>query len=56
MLETTLVALQDITLDKMFDDDGRKALFPEFAKIMQQVCFVSCLVHSLDCVKYHFRI
>ena len=40
MLETTLVALQDITLDKMFDDDGRKALFPEFAKIMQQVCFV----------------
>nr|XP_043632329.1 homeobox-leucine zipper protein REVOLUTA [Erigeron canadensis]XP_043632330.1 homeobox-leucine zipper protein REVOLUTA [Erigeron canadensis] len=36
MLETTLVALQDITLDKMFDDAGRKALFPEFAKIMQQ--------------------
>ncbi|PWA99127.1 homeobox leucine-zipper protein [Artemisia annua] len=36
MLETTLVALQDITLDKMFDDDGRKALVPEFAKIMQQ--------------------
>lgn len=38
MLETSLVALQDITLDKMFDDAGRKALFPEFAKIMQQVC------------------
>lgn len=36
MLETTLVALQDVTLDKMFDDSGRKALFPEFAKIMQQ--------------------
>ncbi|KAJ9540546.1 hypothetical protein OSB04_027052 [Centaurea solstitialis] len=36
MLETTLVALQDITLDKMFDEAGRKALFPEFAKIMQQ--------------------
>ncbi|PWA99811.1 homeobox-leucine zipper family protein / lipid-binding START domain-containing protein [Artemisia annua] len=36
MLETTLVSLQDITLDKMFDDDGRKALVPEFAKIMQQ--------------------
>ncbi|XP_024985647.1 homeobox-leucine zipper protein REVOLUTA-like [Cynara cardunculus var. scolymus] len=36
MLETTLVALQDITLDKMFDDSGRKALVPEFAKIMQQ--------------------
>ncbi|KAI7747100.1 hypothetical protein M8C21_006788, partial [Ambrosia artemisiifolia] len=36
MLETTLVSLQDITLDKMFDDSGRKALVPEFAKIMQQ--------------------
>ncbi|KAL4567919.1 hypothetical protein LXL04_023515 [Taraxacum kok-saghyz] len=47
MLETNLVALQDITLDKMFDDAcrkalfpefdaGRKALFPEFGKIMQQ--------------------
>lgn len=40
MLETTLVSLQDITLDKMFDDDGRKALVPEFAKIMQQVLYV----------------
>ncbi|KAD5508698.1 hypothetical protein E3N88_16401 [Mikania micrantha] len=36
MLETTLISLQDITLDKMFDDSGRKALVPEFAKIMQQ--------------------
>ncbi|XP_073155662.1 homeobox-leucine zipper protein REVOLUTA-like isoform X2 [Henckelia pumila] len=36
MLETTLVALQDITLDKIFDDSGRKALFSEFSKIMQQ--------------------
>ncbi|CDP07109.1 unnamed protein product [Coffea canephora] len=36
MLETTLVALQDVTLDKIFDDTGRKALFAEFAKIMQQ--------------------
>lgn len=36
MLETTLVALQDVTLDKIFDDSGRKALFAEFAKIMQQ--------------------
>nr|GMD17577.1 homeobox-leucine zipper protein REVOLUTA [Ipomoea batatas] len=26
MLETTLVALQDITLDKIFDESGRKAL------------------------------
>ncbi|KAK6138085.1 hypothetical protein DH2020_028175 [Rehmannia glutinosa] len=36
MLETTLVALQDITLDKIFDDNACKALFSEFAKIMQQ--------------------
>ncbi|CAA2987512.1 homeobox-leucine zipper REVOLUTA [Olea europaea subsp. europaea] len=36
MLETTLVALQDITLDKIFDDAGRKALFSEFAKIMER--------------------
>lgn len=36
MLETTLVALQDITLDKIFDDTGRKAFNSEFAKIMQQ--------------------
>lgn len=43
MLETTLVALQDITLDKMFDDSGRKALVPEFAKIMQQVLFTTTL-------------
>lgn len=37
MLETTLVALQDITLDKIFDESGRKALFVDFAKLMQQV-------------------
>ncbi|KAI8573658.1 hypothetical protein RHMOL_Rhmol01G0294300 [Rhododendron molle] len=36
MLETTLVALQDITLDKIFDESGRKVLFSEFSKIMQQ--------------------
>nr|DAA05766.1 TPA_inf: class III HD-Zip protein REV1 [Lotus japonicus] len=36
MLETTLVALQDITLDKIFDESGRKALFADFAKLMQQ--------------------
>ncbi|KAK1394334.1 Homeobox-leucine zipper protein REVOLUTA [Heracleum sosnowskyi] len=36
MLETTLVALQDITLDNIFNDNGRKALYSEFAKIMQQ--------------------
>lgn len=37
MLETTLVSLQDITLDKIFDDPGLKALFSGFSKIMQQV-------------------
>ncbi|KAI7984650.1 Homeobox-leucine zipper protein REVOLUTA [Camellia lanceoleosa] len=36
MLETTLVALQDITLDKIFDESGRKALYCDFAKVMQQ--------------------
>ncbi|KAA8540366.1 hypothetical protein F0562_024715 [Nyssa sinensis] len=36
MLETTLVALQDITLEKMFDDHGRKNLCSEFPQIMQQ--------------------
>ncbi|CAL0332288.1 unnamed protein product [Lupinus luteus] len=37
MMETTLVALQDITLDKIFDESGHKTLFADFAKIMQQV-------------------
>ncbi|XVE59094.1 hypothetical protein DITRI_Ditri05aG0017500 [Diplodiscus trichospermus] len=37
MLETTLVALQDITLDKIFDESGRKALCSDFPKLMQQV-------------------
>ncbi|KAK9124258.1 hypothetical protein Sjap_013860 [Stephania japonica] len=36
MLETTLVTLQDITLDKIFDESGRKSLCTDFAKIMQQ--------------------
>jgi homeobox-leucine zipper protein len=37
MLETTLVALQDITLEKIFDESGRKAICSDFAKLMQQV-------------------
>lgn len=41
MLETTLVALQDITLEKIFDDNGRKILFTEFPQIMQQVWYLS---------------
>ncbi|KAK1266082.1 Homeobox-leucine zipper protein HOX9 [Acorus gramineus] len=36
MLETTLVALQDIALDKIFDEAGRKTLCSEFSKIMEQ--------------------
>ncbi|KAK9268159.1 hypothetical protein L1049_010601 [Liquidambar formosana] len=36
MLETTLVALQDIMLDKILDEAGRKILYSEFSKILQQ--------------------
>ncbi|THU45066.1 hypothetical protein C4D60_Mb02t13950 [Musa balbisiana] len=36
MLETTLMALQDLTLEKILDDNGRKVLCSEFPKIMQQ--------------------
>ncbi|XP_057526615.1 homeobox-leucine zipper protein ATHB-15-like [Amaranthus tricolor] len=36
MLETTLVALQDITLEKILDDHGRKTLVSEFPQILQQ--------------------
>ncbi|CAJ1962970.1 unnamed protein product [Sphenostylis stenocarpa] len=36
MLETTLVALQDIMLDKVLDESGRKILCSEFSKIMHQ--------------------
>lgn len=36
MLETTLVALQDITLDKILDEAGRKTLLTEFSNIMHQ--------------------
>lgn len=37
MLETTLVALQDISLDKIFDEAGRKTLCADFSKLMNQV-------------------
>ncbi|PKA45763.1 Homeobox-leucine zipper protein HOX32 [Apostasia shenzhenica] len=36
MLETTLVALQDIALEKILDDPGRKVFCSEFPKLMQQ--------------------
>ena len=37
MLETTLVALQDITLEKIFDNNGKKTFCSDFPQIMQQV-------------------
>ena len=46
MLETTLVALQDIMLDKILDEAGRKILCSEFSKIMQQVIMMH---HVLFC-------
>ncbi|KAI3691146.1 hypothetical protein L2E82_49364 [Cichorium intybus] len=36
MLETTLVSLQDVALEKIFDDNGRKNVFSELPQIMQQ--------------------
>lgn len=49
MLETTLVALQDITLDKIFDESGRKALCADFAKLMQQVTVFVFLWQFMCC-------
>ena len=37
MMETTLVALQDISLEKILDHNGRKMLCSYFTQIMQQV-------------------
>lgn len=41
MLETSFVALQDLSLDKIFDEAGKKALYSEIPKLMEQVfnCF-----------------
>ncbi|KAJ3707174.1 hypothetical protein LUZ61_010879 [Rhynchospora tenuis] len=36
MLETTLIALQEIRIESVLDEAGRKALCSEFNKIMQQ--------------------
>ncbi|KAG8365663.1 hypothetical protein BUALT_Bualt18G0129800 [Buddleja alternifolia] len=36
MMETTLVALQDVMLEKILDESGRKTLLSEFSKIMHQ--------------------
>lgn len=48
MLETTLVALQDITLEKILDDGGRKVLCAEFPKIMEQVRFKTMLIAIIN--------
>lgn len=37
MLETTLIALQDITLEKIFVDEGRKMICAELPHVIQQV-------------------
>ncbi|KAK3153941.1 hypothetical protein QOZ80_2BG0183540 [Eleusine coracana subsp. coracana] len=36
MLETTLIALQDLSLDKIFNEPGRKMLYAQFPKLMEQ--------------------
>jgi hypothetical protein len=37
ILETTMVNIQDMPLEAVLDDEGRKSLFTELPKIMQQV-------------------
>lgn len=37
ILETTMVNIQDMPLEGVLDDEGRKVLFLELPKIMQQV-------------------
>jgi hypothetical protein len=58
MLETSFVALQDLSLDKIFDDAGRKALYSEIPKLMEQVfnCFFQELskFFSIKSSKIHF--
>jgi hypothetical protein len=49
MLETSLVALQDLTLDKIFDESGRKALFSEISKLVEEVELLSCPI----CINCH---
>jgi hypothetical protein len=44
MLETTLIALQDLSLDKIFDDPGRKTLYAQFPKLMEQVMLLFYIV------------
>jgi hypothetical protein len=47
MLETTLIALQDLSLDKIFNEPGRKILYTQFPKLMEQVCCIFFVRGSL---------
>ncbi|KAK8963248.1 Homeobox-leucine zipper protein HOX32 [Platanthera guangdongensis] len=38
MLDTTLISLQDILLEKILDDAGRAVLCSELPKLLQQGC------------------
>ncbi|GJY01525.1 homeobox-leucine zipper protein ATHB-15 [Tanacetum coccineum] len=50
MLKTTPVALQDISLEKILDENGRKSFCNEFPQIMQHgyVCLDRILKNLLD--------
>uniref|UniRef100_A0A0A9B080 Rld1 n=1 Tax=Arundo donax TaxID=35708 RepID=A0A0A9B080_ARUDO len=48
MLETSLIALQDLKLDKIFDESGRKALFSDISKLMEQVLFETRFLTTHD--------
>lgn len=54
MLETTLVALQEISLEKILDEHGRKSLCSEFPQIMQQVLLVKLLEYNNILWRYDF--
>ncbi|PHU00879.1 hypothetical protein BC332_30666 [Capsicum chinense] len=55
MLETTLVALQDVSLEKIFDEHGRKNLCSEFPQIMQQAK-MECLLGSSGAIQLLHRL
>lgn len=53
MLETTLVALQDITLDKIFDEAGQKQLHSGLVKLMEQVLVTLLnILQAIRCILY----
>jgi homeobox-leucine zipper protein len=49
MLETSLIALQDLTLDKIFEESGRKTLFSDVSKLMEQVVLLSLKLINCMC-------